>query len=163
MIVGNGNISKALPFRDDVIFFASGVSNSQCSDEHDFNREKRLLSAYYDPLDTRSLFYFSSIAVNFSNTPYAKHKREMEEMIRKYWTNYCILRIGNIEWDTNPNTFVNFIKGKQGVGDKVEIKDEYRYMIDRQTFTMLCNSLPSVGKHELTATSHIKKVIDYVS
>lgn len=159
MIVGRGNIASVIADRADVLFFASGVADSQCVNYDEFNREKRLLSVYYDPSDTRSLFYFSSICVNFINTPYAKHKREMEDMIRTYWKNFCIVRIGNIEWDQSPKTFVNYIKANPGA----EIKDEYRYMIDKETFVMLCNSLPSKGKHEITATSHIKKVIDYVS
>jgi len=33
MIIGNGDIGKALKDRDDVVFFASGVSNSQETDE----------------------------------------------------------------------------------------------------------------------------------
>lgn len=159
MIIGSGNIASAIPDRQNMVFFASGVSDSSCTDVDQFNREKRLLSAYYDPTDARALVYFSSIGVNFSNTPYFKHKREMEDMIRGWWKNYIIIRIGNIEWDTNPNTFVNYLKAHPCA----EIKDEYRYMLDKETFVMLCQNLPSQGKHELTVTSHIKKVIDYVS
>lgn len=158
MIVGNGNLARACPHREDVIFFASGVSDSGCTDQAEFNREKHLLSAYFDPQDTRALFYFSSLSVNFGNTPYLKHKREMEEMIRKHWPNYVILRIGNLEGDTNPNTFINYLRAHP----EATILDEYRYLIDTGTLWMLCNVLPSIGKHELTATSHIKKVIDYV-
>ena len=39
MIVGNGNIAKVLKDRDDLVFFASGVSNSSCTDEKEYERE----------------------------------------------------------------------------------------------------------------------------
>ena len=45
MIIGNGNIAKSLisKDRDDIIFFASGVSDSSCCDIKEFKREFDLL------------------------------------------------------------------------------------------------------------------------
>jgi hypothetical protein len=37
MIIGNGNIAKVLKDRDDLIFFASGVSNSSCEDQNEYD------------------------------------------------------------------------------------------------------------------------------
>ena len=45
MIIGNGNIARALKDidRDDLLFFASGVSNSQEDRESEYKREMELL------------------------------------------------------------------------------------------------------------------------
>ena len=39
MIIGNGNIAKVLIDRDDLVYFASGTSNSSCVDKLEFERE----------------------------------------------------------------------------------------------------------------------------
>ena len=46
MIIGNGNIANTLISKDrnDIIFFASGVSDSSCSDITEFERELNLLN-----------------------------------------------------------------------------------------------------------------------
>jgi hypothetical protein len=45
MIIGNGMIANNLSKidNDNVLFFASGVSNSLCNDENEFEREIKLL------------------------------------------------------------------------------------------------------------------------
>jgi hypothetical protein len=162
MIVGHGNIASAITDRDSVIFFASGVSNSRCEDYKEFWRERDLLAQYYEgDKMKRSLFYFSSIAVDLGvKTPYLDHKRRMEDYVRSWFPNYVILRIGNLEWDTNPNTFINYINQRKKAGLSCEIADEYRYMVNKETFQMLCSSLPDKGKHVLSVASRIGKVRD---
>jgi hypothetical protein len=162
MIVGAGNIASVLNDREGIIFFASGVSNSRCDKEAEFLREKNLLREHYEDGHTHLLVYFSSISCNFVDTPYTRHKLRMEQMVRGWFPNYCILRIGNLAWDTNPNTFVNFIKARKERGLSVSIKDEYRYMLDKETLLFITDNLPLKGKHEITITSTIKKVQDYV-
>ena len=39
MIIGNGNIAKVLADRDDLVYFASGTSNSSCVDKLEFERD----------------------------------------------------------------------------------------------------------------------------
>lgn len=164
MIIGRGNIASAIVDRKDVIFFASGVSDSRCVDRDEFMREVNLLAQYAPDhtYDHSMLVYFSSIAVNFDSSPYIVHKIRMESLVKRWFPNYYIMRIGNIAWDTNPNTFLNYINGRRAKGLSVDIKDEYRYVIDKGTFQMACASIPVIGKHEITITSHIKKVKDYL-
>jgi hypothetical protein len=38
MIIGKGSIAKVLKDRNDLLFFASGVSNSSCIDEKEYDR-----------------------------------------------------------------------------------------------------------------------------
>ena len=43
MITGSGDIASVLPNREDLHFFASGVSNSQETRESEYEREEDLL------------------------------------------------------------------------------------------------------------------------
>lgn len=86
----------------------------------------------------------------------------MEGYVREVFQNYVILRIGNLIGDTNPNTFINYIKNRQAQGLSVEIRDEYKYMIDGATLNMLCQTLPLDQKIELTVATKIAKVKDLI-
>lgn len=171
MIVGSGNIARCLTDRENAIFFASGVSNSRCEDKEQFDRERDLLyETARKNYQHKCLFYFSSARLNFlekstrSNpfnaTPYEAHKRDREHSVRIMFPNYVILRIGNLIGDTNPNTFINYIKNRQAQGLSVEIRDEYKYMIDGATLNMLCQTLPLDQKIEITVATKIAKVRD---
>lgn len=158
MIVGSGNIAKCLTDREGAIFFASGVSNSRCEDPEEFDREYIMLQRIR-PRD-HCLFYFTSISAIDGTKNYHKHKRLMEKTVKRWFTNHVILRIGNLIGDTNPNTFINYIKNRQAQGLSVEIRDEVKYMIDGQTLNMLCQTLPLDQKIELTVATKIAKVKD---
>ena len=157
MIVGSGNIAKCLTDREGAIFFASGVSDSRCEDPKEFEREYNLLQTMQPD---HCLFYFTSISAIDGTKNYHKHKRLMEKMVRRWFPNYVILRIGNLIGDTNPNTFINYIKNRQAQGLSVEIRDEVKFMIDGQTLNTLCQTLPLNQKIELTVATKIAKVKD---
>ena len=98
-IVGHGDIARVLNWecskRPNTIFFASGVSNSQEIRESEYQREKDLLLK--QSRDKR-LVYFGSLSIFYSGGRYAKHKREMEELVMENFPKYCIIRLGNIDW-----------------------------------------------------------------
>ena len=163
MIVGRGDIASVLNDRDGAIFFVSGVSNSSETRESEFMREMELL----DKQDrTKCLFYFSSISVDeldkISSNKYLQHKRRMELLIKSNFQNYNIIRIGNITWGSNPNTFMNYIKNKISKGEPVEIKDEYRYIIDKEQLILLTDNLPLVGQNTLSVFGRMAKVNDLI-
>lgn len=162
MIVGNGNIAKCLTDREGAIFFASGVSNSCLPIGPEHVREKELLGWAALVAKQNCLFYFSSISAHIAETDYQKFKRTQEWYVKNLFQNYVILRIGNLIGDTNQNTFINYIHNRQAQGLSVEIKDEYRYMIDGQTLNMLCQTLPLNQKIELTVATKIAKVRDLI-
>lgn len=143
MIVGNGNIASVLPKRDDLLFFASGVSNSQETRESEYQREISLLMQ--QPKD-KHIVYFSSLAVFKSEkkyTRYIRHKREMEKTIKAYFEPYTIIRIGNIGWkNDNPNTIINFLKNKIKNNEEFEIQNVYRYIINKEDFLHYINLIP---------------------
>ena len=159
MIIGHGNIARILNDREGAIFFASGVSNSNENDHRAFEREYLLL---LDQPRDKCLFYFSSIQIFEKDIPYFTHKMIMESIIDELWDNYNIIRIGNIDFDTNPNTFLNFIRNKIAKGEPVEIKDEYRYMISQEQLRLLTDNLPLRGKNTINAFGRMAKVKDLI-
>jgi hypothetical protein len=163
MIIGTGDIARILNDREGVIFFASGVSNSSEKDEQQFARERSLLLQQ----DTsKCIFYFSSISVEdvdkLSTNRYLKHKLEMEALIKTNFQNYNIIRIGNITWGVNPNTFLNFLRNKLKNNEEVIIKDEYKFVIDKEQLVLLTDNLPTVGQNQISVFGKMGKVKDLI-
>lgn len=160
MILGKGDIARALSDRAGAIIFACGVSNSNCADTKEFNRELNLLLDYVP--SKQCLIYFSTISIYENNTPYIQHKLHMELAVRSYFKNYCIIRIGNIDWGTNPNTFLNFLRNKKKNNEPFVVRDEYKYMISRDQLRMVTSSVPLEGKNEICVFGRKVKVIDLI-
>src|SRR5687767_9847600 len=99
VIIGSGDIANVLNKRDGALIFAAGVSNSGETDELKYIYERTRLRTFIQMANALnlSLFYFSSISVNFKSTRYTAHKEEMERMIKMKCNNYNIIRIGNID------------------------------------------------------------------
>lgn len=163
-IVGSGDIAKALKDREDFLFFAAGVSNSSEKDEREYDRERtRLLRDIEVAHHARLHFvYFSSIACFFSMTRYTVHKMEMEDLIRGKCRHYTIIRIGNIMWGENPNTFINYIRNKRAKGEFVQIRDEWKYLINQEQLRLVTDNLPGTGKNEICVFGQMKKVKDAI-
>lgn len=139
MIIGNGDIASVLPDRNDLLFFASGVSNSQEEREDEYLREYEMLISRGA---SEHIVYFSSLSIFYSNNRYAKHKRQMEKAVKNF-PRYTIVRIGNITWGDNPNTFINAYNLAILKGELFFIKDEYRYVVDKEEFLHWINLIPS--------------------
>lgn len=139
-ILGNGDIASALRQvdRDDRIYFVSGVSNSSETRASEFKREMDLLCRV---AKHHHVVYVSSLAVFYSDTPYAQHKRAMERRVKRFawWT---ILRVGNITWGSNPHTLINHLRGQKERGEKLDIQDAQRYVIDKDEFLYWVNMIP---------------------
>jgi hypothetical protein len=136
MIVGGGDIAGVLKDRPGFIWFASGVSNSQEDREAEYGREIDLLMAQDK---TKHLVYFSSLSIYYADGRYQIHKRQMEEIIKTNWKKHTIVRLGNISWGTNPHTLINFLKNHP----EAEIRDEYRFVIDKEEFLWWMNLIPN--------------------
>lgn len=141
MIVGRGAIASAVQDRDGWTFFCSGVSNSKEDRESEYQREADLL---LEQDRRKHLVYFGSLSIFYSSTRYADHKRYMERVVKANFPLYTIVRIGNITWDNNnPNTLINFLRGQKGRGERLDIQDTQRYVIDRDEFLYWVNMIPS--------------------
>jgi len=117
MVIGNGLIAKAFydnyANNDEVLIFASGVSNSSNTDSNEFLREKTLLKS---SLSKKKFVYFSTCSIedpSLENTPYILHKLEMEELVKEGANNYLIFRLPHLAGKSdNPSTLLNFFYGK---------------------------------------------------
>jgi len=138
MIIGNGQLAKVFQksqLKENVCIFASGVSNSNCTDEKQFEREKNLLIATIKKNRDKDFVYFSSCALSTNTYPkndYYRHKANMEAVIHEYSKNYYIFRIpqlfGNL---IHHKTLINFIYNSIVSNQEFIVYDEaYRYVID---------------------------------
>lgn len=145
MIIGHGDIAKAIQDRNEFTFFASGVSNSLCTNESEFKRERDLLLSTHR---CNTLVYFSTLSIYTKSSPYTKHKLEMEKLVRKF-PHYYIIRIGNIQWGNNPHTFVNFFLRKIKQGKRIRVKNETKYMLSKKEFQYFMQTLVPKKRMEI--------------
>jgi hypothetical protein len=163
-LIGSGDIACALNPRQGAIFFASGVSDSKEKNKSEFLRERELLH-FVCGENTKNycLFYFSTLSINFVDTPYTRHKNQMEGLVKTLFTNYNILRIGNITFGTNPNTFINYFRNCIEKGLPYQVRDEWKYLITKKELLLLTDNLPLTGKNEISAFGRIVKVQQVVN
>ena len=131
MIIGNGSIAKVLRDRNDLIFFASGVSNSSCIDEKEYEREFSLLKTV--PTD-KHIVYFSNLGIYYKQDRYTQHKRDIEEYIRNNYKSYTIVRIEVCEWVKTYNTILNVFKRQLAEGIEPIIQNTTRYVLSLSEF-----------------------------
>lgn len=144
MIVGTGDIAKVLKDNDNHTYFASGVSNSLETNPILFNRERDLLMNTHT---NNTLVYFSTLSIYSKKSPYTKHKLAMEELIKKRFPNYIILRLGNITWGKNPNTFINYFKRRLRCKQSIKCTKDIKYILTKKQFLLHISMLPLKGKH----------------
>lgn len=127
MIIGNGLIANL--FRDydqeDIIFFASGVSNSSETDVNQFLREENLVRDTFTKYPQQLFIYFSTCSIYDSsktNSLYVLHKLRMEELIKTHCENYLILRVSNaVGKGGSPNLLLNYIVRSVKSGEQINV------------------------------------------
>lgn len=147
MVVGNGMIAHAFSeFREDenIIIYASGVSNSGETDQNKFQREFDLIKSFADT--SKSFVYFSTVSIHdpeLKNSAYVKHKMMLEEFITNSFSSFLILRLPIVVGKTsNPNTLTNFIYNKLVSGEPIMVfKNACRYLMDIDDIKFLCSGL----------------------
>ncbi len=140
MILGHGDIARVLIDKKGWIFFAAGVSNSSEKRESEYQREIDLL---LQQDKSRHLVYFSSLSIFYRNTRYQRHKKHMEDLIKKQFKTYTIVRLGNITWGTNPHTLINYFRRCMKKGEHLDIWDTYRYLVDKREFLHWISRIPN--------------------
>lgn len=166
-IIGNGDIASAIKEADlnrsNIIYFASGVSNSAETDKSCFERERSLLM-----LQSRycHLVYFSTLSVYYgSTTAYLLHKMQMEQLVKTNFLSYTIFRIGNIDWGKNPHTIINFFKSEHLAGRTPELQDAYRHIISKQEFLYWLELMPVWMRDEINIPGvmlSVKQIWEFV-
>lgn len=158
MIIGNGDIASIIKDKKGLLFFASGVSNSKEKKESQYQREKDLLLSQDR---AKHLVYFGSLCIFYSNSRYAKHKRQMEELVKKNFPYYTILRMGNITWGKNPHTLINYLKNRTQKGKQLKVQDTFRYLVDKEEFLHWLDMIPK-WNCEMNITGRRLKVAEVV-
>ena len=154
MIVGDGQIAKAFSsYVDDneVLIFASGVSNSGETIKIEFEKERLLLEHYLKIHNEKKIVYFSSCSVadNKSNSsPYYVHKKAMEELIKKYSTSSYIFRLPQLFGELKRHTtLINYLYFKILDGERINIYEgAYRYVIHVMDVVSIVSKLLLLGK-----------------
>lgn len=159
MIIGRGDIASAIKDRDGFIFFCSGVSNRTKLTIKDKNKE---MDDVLKSNKSKMFVYISSLSIYYSKSEYTKHKIKMEEVVKSKFKNYCILRIGNIIWGTNPNTLINFFIRKVENKERFKVENTNRYLLDKPELNHWIGLIPKSGKHEMNITGkmvNVKKLV----
>ncbi len=153
MIIGNGLIANC--FREfynpeDVVIFASGVSNSKISNITEFDREMDLLLGLKDKISIDCcLVYFSSCGVINESSIYYQHKLNMENLIKENFKKYLIFRIPQlIGLSNNANTLINyFINSINEDKELVLQKQATRYFVEIGDLVFIVKSILSANRY----------------
>ncbi len=115
MLIGKGMIARRFSDyadRDDVVIFASGVSNSKETRPEPYARERRLVEETLQQTPDCLFVYFSTASIadpTEQGSPYVKHKLDVEQLIVDQARNYLIIRASNVVGGPgNPHTILNF-------------------------------------------------------
>jgi len=157
MIIGKGNIASVIKDREDVVFFAAGVSNSAEDRTGEYERELDTLLKV-DP--DKHLVYFSSLSIYRSTNRYNQHKKKMEDYVRKTFKSYTIVRIEVIAWGKNPTTIHNVFRKKIENNEPITVIDDYRYIVTEEEFNYWLNLIPVGEKHEMNIPGERYHVYD---
>ncbi|MDH2206342.1 NAD-dependent epimerase/dehydratase family protein [Empedobacter sp. GD03644] len=115
MIVGKGLIANLFTEvdLDEVVFFASGVSNSSETRKGEFLREQNLVEDTLAKNQEKLFVYFSTCSIYDSskyNSLYVLHKLHIEEIIKQKAKYFLILRVSNaVGRGGNPNLLMNYL------------------------------------------------------
>ena len=150
MIIGNGLLGSAFIEFDlpEVVFFASGVSNSSEISEKEFNREENLIHKILGDNPQKQFVYFSTCSIYDSSkngSPYVLHKLKMEQIIINKASNYLILRVSNaVGKGGNPNLLMNYIYSSILNKKKITIhKNAKRNLIDVEDVVKISHNIIS--------------------
>ena len=162
MIIGRGNIAKVLKDREDLVFFASGVSDSSCISNEDYMREISMINNV-DP--SSHVVYFSNLGIYYKDDRYTRHKKYMEDLVKSRFKYYTIVRIEVCKWVDNPTTILNVFKEKLKSGEKIEIQNTHRYVLSLDEFLYWISLIPSKQNNEMNILGrrmHISEIVDEI-
>ncbi len=146
-IIGRGMMAQAFTksVSDNCIFFCSGVSNSRETNRAKFNREVEL---FEKTVKNKTVIYFSSYIAEASITPYALHKKNMENIIKDTCQKYLIVRLPGVVGLTRNNTLISYFI-KMILSNKVIKLQEKarRHLIDVQDVVRIVDYLISQNYH----------------
>ena len=174
MVVGTGLLAKAfLEYENDdnIIVFASGVSNSKEISREEFDREKLLLNDYLEKYGKNKHFiYFSTCSVYdtyFERSSYTKHKINMEKIIIEKAFSYNIFRLPQVLGNNNKNQLIGFFYESIKIEKTFQLFDIERNIIDIKDVFILVDKIlkENIFKNQIINIANPKniKVLDLVN
>lgn len=128
MVVGNGMIARYFSsFSDceDVVIFASGVSNSKETRPEAYSREQNLVEQTLQRMPDCLFVYFSTASIadpTEQHSMYVQHKLRIEQLITQRASRYIIVRASNVVGGPgNPHTILNFFVNCIRQGDSFNL------------------------------------------
>lgn len=116
MIIGKGLLAKAFneyESDEEIVIFASGVSNSLETSKVAFERERHLLKHTNETYPDKMLVYFSTCSIYdkaVAYRPYVAHKLAMEGLVRAACHRFLIIRLPNVVGaGGNEHTVLNYL------------------------------------------------------
>lgn len=173
MIIGNGLIASAFSeinrLYSDVIFFASGVSNSNEKSIRAFKREEQLLRQTFSENENKSVVYFSTCAISSRgmtySSPYVLHKRKMEFYTKRH-SKFLIIRLPNLVGKTgNSANLVNFLFHKVRNREEIDVwKNSTRNILDVEDAVKITEKLleKNISNRTLNVTSMVNYRIEEI-
>lgn len=159
MIIGNGLIASLFKDtnREDVIFFASGVSNSLETRPEEFLREENLIKKTIQENPWKIFIYFSTCSIYDSSktgSDYVLHKLKMEQLIKESVEQYLILRVSNaVGKGGNPNLLMNYLIRSINNGETINVHTKAtRNLIDAEDVQNIT--------HQLLNENQLNKIIN---
>jgi nucleoside-diphosphate-sugar epimerase len=138
MVIGNGLIAtkfSSYANNEQIIIFASGVSNSKDATESDFNREFDLLKNTVEKYQNKLLVYFSTCSIydaDENTSSYVLHKLNIENYIKINALKFYIFRVSNLVGSSgNSKTVLNYFYAQIKSGNHFYLwKNAKRNLID---------------------------------
>lgn len=130
--------------RNDVVIFASGVSNSKETQPEPYARERHLVEETLHQRPDSLFVYFSTASIDDpteQGSAYVVHKVAIEQFIRTQARSYLIIRASNVVGGPgNPHTILNFFINRirrqepfsiwqHAVRNIIDIDDLYAFVI----------------------------------
>ncbi|WP_312760835.1 NAD-dependent epimerase/dehydratase family protein [Epilithonimonas sp.] len=166
MIFGRGLIASL--FRDmdqeNIILFASGVSNSLEDNPQEFLREENLIKKTMEENPDKLFIYFSTCSIYDSSktgSDYVFHKLKMEQLIKNSCRKYLILRVSNAVGNGgNPNLLMNYLIRSVKNNDTINVHTKAtRNLIDAEDIKNITFQL--IEKSELNKIVNVAYVQNY--
>ncbi|ROI12404.1 NAD-dependent epimerase/dehydratase family protein [Epilithonimonas hominis] len=166
MIIGRGLLASLFieSDREDVIFFASGVSNSLEDNPQEFLREENLIKKTMEENPDKLFIYFSTCSIYDSSktgSDYVLHKLKMEQLIKNSCGKYLILRVSNAVGNGgNPNLLMNYLIRSIKNNETINVHTKAtRNLIDAEDIKNITFQL--IEKSELNKIVNVAYVQNY--
>lgn len=158
MIIGKGLVAKGFheyEHNEQILIFASGVSDSSTLDSAAFKREQNLLEQTMQQHPKKLLIYFSTCSVydtSLAHAAYVHHKLHMESIVSEHPAGYLVFRVSNLAGYTgNSHTLLNHIYNHIITGQLFYIwKYAERNIIDIDDTVKICSKLIAEKKYRNT-------------